>query len=223
MPWDKAIKWLEYVPASFYNEAGYRLYVLLRKVSVEPWITRQWIKDADVDRAETYNWTVSENPKLLFAKEMQMMEGTMNVLSGKALCQRCYNLATYYAQANFTGDCWWLMRNGKSVCDTLRVNEVDLRAKTKELLQKASQTTDLALKEKALFALSYAELYNENQRWFTREWNNETYEYDRKTSSNSQQYRAFAALANFEKQNATRTSQYVSRCDEYIQFRKQFN
>jgi hypothetical protein len=221
--WDKAIKWLEYVPASFYNEAGYRLYVLLRKVSVEPWITRQWIKDADVDRAETYNWTVSENPKLLFAKEMQMMEGTMNILSGKALCQRCYNLATYYAQANFTGDCWWLMRNGKSVCDTLRVNEVDLRAKTKELLQKASQTTDLALKEKALFALSYAELYHENQRWFTREWNNETYEYDRKTSSNSQQYRAFAALANFEKQNATRTSQYVSRCDEYIQFRKQFN
>ena len=200
--WDKAIKWLAYVPASFYNEAGYRMYVLLRKVSVEPWITRQWIKDADEDRAREYNWTVSENPKLLFAKEMQMMEGTMNVLSGKALCQRCYNLATYYAQANFTGDCWWLMRDGKSVCDTLRVNEVDLRAKTKELLQKA---------------------YNENQRWFTREWNNETYEYDRKTSSNSQQYRAFAALANFEKQNATRTSQYVSRCDEYIQFRKQFH
>ena len=221
--WDKAIKWLAYVPASFYNEAGYRMYVLLRKVSVEPWITRQWIKDADVDRAETYNWTVSENPKLLFAKEMQMMEGTMNVLSGKALCQRCYNLATYYAQANFTGDCWWLMRDGKSVCDTLRVNEVDLRAKTKELLQKASQTTDIALKEKALFALSYAELYKEEQRWFTREWNNETYEYDRKTVSNTQQYSAFAALANFEKQNATHTSQYVSRCDEYIQFRKVFH
>jgi hypothetical protein len=220
--WDKAIKWLAYVPASFYNEAGYRMYVLLRKVSVEPWITRQWIKDADEDRAREYNWTVSENPKLLFAKEMQMMEGTMNVLSGKALCQRCYNLATYYAQANFTGDCWWLMRDGKSVCDTLRVNEVDLRAKTKELLQKASQTTDLALKEKALFALSYGELYNENQRWFTREWNNETYEYDRKTSPNTQQYRAFAALANFEKQNATRTSQYVSRCDNYIQFRKSY-
>ncbi len=199
------------------------MYVLLRKVSVEPWITRQWIKDTDVDRARTYNWTVSENPKLLFAKEMQMMEGTMNVLSGKALCQRCYNLATYYAQANFTGDCWWLMRDGKSVCDTLRVNEVDLRAKTKELLQKASQTTDLALKEKALFALSYGELYKEDQRWFMREWNNQTYEYDRKTVSNTQQYRAFAALANFEKQNATHTSQYVSRCDEYIQFRKQFH
>ena len=221
--WDKAIKWLTYVPASFYNEAGYRMYVLLRKISVEPWITRQWIKDSDETRAREYNWTVQENPKLLFAKEMQMMEGTMNVLSGKALCQRCYNLATYYAQANFTGDCWWLMRDGKSVGDTLRVNEVDLRAKTKELLLKASQTTDFALKEKALFALSYGELYEENQRWFMREWNNETYEYDRKTCANTPQYLAFAALANFEKQNATPTSQYVSRCDEFIQFRKLFH
>ena len=147
----------------------------------------------------------------------------MNVLSGKALCQRCYNLATYYAQANFTGDCWWLMRDGKSFSDTLRVNEVDLRAKTKELLQKASQTTDLALKEKALFALSYGELYKEEQRWFTKEWNDEAYEYDYKPSPNTLQFRAFAALANFEKQNATHTSQYVSRCDEYIQFRKQFH
>jgi hypothetical protein len=221
--WDKAIKWLTYVPASFYNEAGYRMYVLLRKISVEPWITRQWIKDSDEAKAREYNWTVRENPKLLFAKEMQMMEGTINVLSGKALCQRYYNLATYYAQANFTGDCWWLMRDGKSVGDTLRVNEVDLRAKTKELLQKASQTTDFALKEKALFALSYGELYEENQRWFIREWNNETYEYDRKTCANASQYLAFATLANFEKQNATRTNKYVSRCDEYIQFRKQFH
>ena len=221
--WDKAIKWLTYVPASFYNEAGYRMYVLLRKISVEPWITRQWIKDSDEAKAREYNWTVRENPKLLFAKEMQMMEGTMNVLSGKALCQRCYNLATYYAQANFTGDCWWLMRDGKSVGDTLRVNEVDLRAKTKELLQKASQTTDFALKEKALFALSYGELYQEDQRWFIKEWNNETYEYDTKPCANTPQYRAFAALATFEKQNATPTSQYVSRCDEYIQFRKQFH
>ena len=221
--WDKAIKWLTYVPASFYNEAGYRMYVLLRKVSVEPWITRQWIKDSDEERANQYNWTVRENPKLLFAKEMQMMEGTMNLLSDKALYQRCYNLAIYYAQAAFTGDCWWLMRNGKSVGDEVRMNEVDLRAKAKELLEKASQTTDATLKEKALFALCYGELYDNDKLWFTKEWNSDTYEYDRKPSGNTAQYLAFRALADYEKQNATRTSQYVSRCDEYIQFRKQFH
>ena len=147
----------------------------------------------------------------------------MNVLSGEALFQRCYNIATYYAQANFTGDCWWLMRNGKSVGDTLRVNEVDLQAKTRELLQKASQTTDPALKEKALYALCYGGLYNPDQWWFNKEWNNETCEYDVKPCTNTPQYRAFATLATFEKQNATPTSQYVSRCDEFIQFRKQFH
>ena len=115
------------------------------------------------------------------------------------------------------------MRDGKSVGDTLRVNEVDLRAKTKELLQKACQTTDPALKEKALFALSYGELYKEDQRWFIKEWNNETYEYDIKPCANTPQYLAFATLANFEKQNATPTNQYVSRCDEFIQFRKQYH
>jgi hypothetical protein len=219
--WDNAIKWLAHVPASFYDKATYRIYVLLRKVSVEPWITRQWISSKDEDRAN--EWTIRENPKLLFAKEMQTLEGTMNLLSGQALHQRCYKLATYYAQASFTGDCWWLMHNGKNCNDSVSTNEVDLRAKARGLLERASQTTDNALREKALFALSYGELYNENQRWFTSEWNNETYEYDRKTSPNTQQYRAFAALANFEKQNATRTSQYVSRCDEYIQFRKQFH
>ena len=220
--WDKAIKWLAYVPATFYNEAGYRMYVLLRKISVEPWITRQWITNKDEDRATESNWTIRENPKLQFAKEMQTMEGTMNLLSGNALYQRCYNLAIYYAQAAFTGDCWWLMRNGKSVTDTVRVNEVDLRAKAKELLAKACQTTDTALKEKALFALCYGELYDSDKLWFTKEWNNDTYEYDRKPNSNTPHYLAFKVLVNYEKQNATRTSQYVSRCDEYIQFRKQY-
>ena len=46
--WDKAIKWLEHVPAKYYDEKSYRLYVILRKTDVEPWITRQWIKDSEV-------------------------------------------------------------------------------------------------------------------------------------------------------------------------------
>lgn len=219
--WDNAIKWLAQVPASFYDKATYRIYVLLRKVSVEPWITRQWISSKDEDRAN--EWTIRENPKLLFAKEMQTLEGTMSLLSDQALHQRCYKLATYYAQASFTGDCWWLMHNGKNCNDSVSANEVDLRAKARGLLERASQTTDNALREKALFALCYGELYEHDKLWFIKEWNDKTNEFDRKPRGNTPQYLAFKALANYEKQNATRTSQYVSRCDEYIQFRKQFH
>jgi len=220
--WDKAIKWLENVPAKFYNAQGYRPYVLLRKTEVEPWITRQWLKDEDLAKAEEYKWTIRENPRLLFAKDMQMKEATLNVLSGKALQQRCYDLAVRYAQANFTGDCWWLMRDFKSTTDTLRVNEADLTAKTLHYLEEAALTSDFSLKEKALFAMSWGELHREENRWRIAEWDTNTGQEVWKVKSQSPQYRAFSALADLEKQNAQRTSRYVSRCDEFIQFKKQW-
>jgi hypothetical protein len=63
---------------------------------------------------------------------MQKMEGELNVLSGEDLKKQYYELAVRYAQASFTGDCWFLMRDCKSVIDTVRVNEVDLAAKALE-------------------------------------------------------------------------------------------
>ena len=221
--WDKAIKWLEHVPAKFYNERGYQIYVLLRKIEVEPWITRQWLKDEDLEKVEKYKWTIRENPRLLFAKDMQMKEGTLNILSGKALQQRCYDLAVRYAQANFSGDCWWLMRDFKSTTDTLRVNEADLAAKTLHYLQEAALTSDFGLKEKALFAMSWGELYREDNRWRVEVWDDNTGDCSWKVKRQSPQYRAFTGLADLEKQDPSRTSQYVSRCDEFIQFKKQYH
>ena len=221
--WDKAIKWLEHIPASYYDNQAYRLYALTRKVAVEPWITRQWLKDEDVELAEKYHWTIRENLKLEFAKDMQMKEATLNMLSGKALHQRCYDLAVRYAQACFVGDCWYLMRDSKSVNDTVRVNEVDLSVKAREYLQKAAMSDDFNLKEKALFGLSWSEFYPETKRWRCSEWDSETTDYVWKVNRQSPQYRAFSGLADLEQQNASRTSQYVSRCDEFIQFKKQFH
>ena len=217
--WEEAIKWLSQVPASFYSEQGYAPYVAYRDYTIEPWIKRQWLKENIVYSDSKPN--LKANPKLTFAKEMLTMESELNVLSGKAQQQRYYDLAVRYAQANFTGDCWWLMRDSKSVSDTVRVNEFNLANRALYYLEKASQTKDLRLKEKALFGLCYGEL-QPYSRWYENIWNNKTYEYDRKPNPQAVQYRAFATLVDFEKKNASSTSQYVSRCDEYIQFRKQY-
>ena len=221
--WDKAIKWLEHVPASYYDNQGYRLYALVRKVNVEPWITRQWLKDEDVERANEYHWKIRENLKLEYAKDMQMKEATLNMLSGKALHQRCYDLAVRYAQAYFRGDCWYLMRDSKSVGDTVRVNEVDLAAKVRDYLQQAAMTNDFNLKEKALFGLAWAELYPEAKRSHYSVWDEQATDYVWKVNRQSPQYRAFSGLADLEQQNASLTGQYVSRCDEFIQFKKQYH
>ena len=213
--WDNAIKWLKDIPKSFYEQKGYAVYAANRSWQVEPWLKRQYLKQ-DVEYSDT-KWQLSNNPKLTFAQEMQKMEGEQNVLSGDALAKRCYALAVRYAQAHFRGDCWWLMRNGKSSGDQQRDGEADLAQKAVNLLQKTSMSQDVALKERALFALCYGELYKEY--WYKEKWNSETYRYDRVPNSEALQFAAFNKLSEFE---ASRTpADYVSRCDEYKQFKKQ--
>ena len=144
------------------------------------------------------------------------MEGELNVLSGQQQQQRCYDLAVRYAQAHFTGDCWYLMRDGKSIWDTLRVNETDLAAKAISYLRQASETSDFNLKEKALFAMSY--YYLHKNPWYTFEWDSSKLEDVMKINTESSQYQALIELARFEKENSQRTSSYVSRCDNYTSF-----
>ena len=144
------------------------------------------------------------------------MEGELNVLSGQTLQQRCYDLAVRYAQANFTGDCWYLMRDGKSINDELRVNETDLAAKALGYLKQASAASDFKLKEKALFAMSY--YYLHKNPWFTFEWDSSKLDDVMKIHPESSQYQALIELARFEQENAQRTSSYVSRCDNYTSF-----
>lgn len=219
--WQQAIGWLQQVPASYYSEKGYAVYAANRHWSVEPWMERQFLSD-EMEYSDQ-KWQLKENPKLAFAREMERMEGELNILKNKARQQRCYDLAVRYAQANFTGDCWFLMRNGKSICDTLRCNETDFGAKAVGLLQEACMTKDAALKERSLFALSYGYLYF--SEWQLQPWysdNPDAPSYQRLKNPRSRQYQAFAALADYERQNATRTSSYVSRCDEYQQFLKAY-
>ena len=218
--WEKAQQWLQKVPLSFYQNAGYSLFAAIRSFQVEPWVTRQWLGEGSDYTAEQKR--LKANPKLVFAREMQKMESELNVLAGQARQQRCYDLAVRYAQACYSGDCWYLTHDTKSVCDTVRVNEADLTVKAVGLLREASKATDFKLKERALFALAYVYMHSEHERWFIEEWNGNLLEYITRPRRQATQYKAFAILADFEKEHPGRISDYVSRCDEYIQFRKQY-
>ena len=212
--WNKAIQWLSKVPLKFYQERGYAVYAANRTYTVEPWIRRQWLKP-DMVWSEV-KWKMQQHPKVKFCRDMQQMEGELNVLSGQQQQQRCYDLAVRYAQANFTGDCWFLMRDGKSVYDELRVNETDLAEKALDYLRQASKTSDFKLKEKALFAMSY--YYLHKNPWYTMEWDNSKMDDVMKIHPESPQYQALIELARFEQANSQRTSSYVSRCDNYTTF-----
>ena len=225
--WDKAIQWLKDIPVSFYNEhrsSEYRYYSVLRKYDVEPWIKRQWLKSDEAWDRDVKWW---KQLKLDFCKEMQMMEGSLSLLKGKAYDQRCYNLAIYYAQASVHGDCWWLMHTTKSIWDTFRANETDLDQRAIEMLQKVAMSSDPALKRKALFAMGYRELYgvkpygeSNNKLWRENVWDDKQSEYVDKYNPTAPQYRAFQAL--YELTGDQPQDDYIRKCDEYAQFRKYY-
>ena len=225
--WDKAIQWLKDIPVGFYNEyrsREYRYYSVLRKYTVEPWIKRQWLNSDEAWEKDVKWW---KNLKLDFCKEMQMMEGSLDLLKGKAYDQRCYNLAVYYAQASVHGDCWWLMRDFKGAYDKVRVNEVDFGQKAYEMLQKAAMSSDPALKRKALFGMGYRELYgvlpyseSNGKLWREKVWDDDKSEYVDKINSSGPQYRAFQAL--YDLTNDQPEEEYIRKCDEYAQFCKYY-
>ena len=215
--WAEAIKWLQKVPVSFYNKASYAVYAANRSFRVEPWMKRQWLKSDMEYSLEEQHMTTS--PKLDFAKEMLAMETRLPQLKGKDYEQACYDLAARYAQVNFTGDCWFIMRNGKSISDAVRDNETDLNKQAVRLLCKAVNTTDKKLKERVLFALSYA--YLNPDSWCKSEWDSDISDYRIVALPDSWQYKALATLVDFERQNGP-ASPFVSRCEEYDVFRKQY-
>ena len=216
--WDKAIEWLKDIPVNYYNNnrsRGYLYYSGRRSHEVEPWSRRQWLKEDEAWEANMKWW---KPLKLDFCREMQQMEAGLRLLRGKALEQQCYNLAIRYAQANFKGDCWWLMRDSKSVNDEVRANEVDLGQKAVKLLQQAAMTSDPSLKRKALFALGYRELYNDdaNLLWRTWQWDSEAGKYQTIYNATAPQYRAYQSL--YELTGSSAQEEYIRRCDEYDQF-----
>ena len=218
--WKEAQEWLKRVPPTYYSQKGYAPYAAHRSWAVEPWIKRQWLKD-EVVYSDT-PVTLRLNPKLAFAAEMETLEQELNVLNRDARQKRCYDLAIRYAQATYTGDCWFLLSDAKSITDSVRANETDFLAKARTLLKEASQTADQKLKERVLFALAYSGLYPEDQIWYTTEWSSEESKYLTLPRTESLQYKAFAALATFNRFSKAPESDYVSMCDEYIQFKKRF-
>ncbi len=213
--WEKAIPWLEKVPLSQLADHTATIYAVNRSWTVEPWITRQWLKD-DIEYSNEKQ-KLDYNYKLSFAREMLAMEKEAAIMKGDAQCQRYYDLAIRYAQAGISGDCWYLTHFSKSPTDlSVGKNEKDFAAIAKQLLMKASNAKDKALKEKALFGSCY--FYLNDKSWFDLVYNPQTSQYDFIIFPESSQYKALQALEQFERENGNKPSAVVSNCDIYTTF-----
>ena len=211
--WEKAISYLERVPVSFYNKKHFSIYAINRSVDVAPWITRQWLSDADYEKPVN----LKSNYRLDFARQMLAWEKEAAIMKGDAQCQRYYDLAVRYAQTCNSGDCWYLTHYGKSGDDNVvGENEKDFSAIANQLLQKASKAKDKSLKEKALFGLCY--YYLNPTHWITNEWNTATSSFENYEHPESSEFQALLALEQFEQNSGQPTADFVSNCDVFKTF-----
>jgi hypothetical protein len=211
--WKEAEKHLAQVSLDFINTMNIVPFMARRDFRVEPWIKRQRIRQ-ELQEPGTARTTV--NQKLAFVREMIQMEQGFGSMKAEAKARRAYDLAVRYAQASYAGDAWYLTRYGKSCYEEPRSDEMNMVQKASELLQTAQSLDDFLWKEKTYFALAWLPF----DSWYTEEWDSKTATYVKKPLPRSYQYRALYHLANYERQNASRTSAYVSRCDVLKQFLK---
>ncbi len=216
------IKFLDYAKSSPGNPLDTYLIANIEydHTKMDELIGTKYMRVAEWEKAIEYasseiHW--KSNYKIDFAKEMLTMEKEAAIMKGDAQCQRYYDLAIRYAQAGYTGDCWYLTQYSKSVVDTVGVNEKDFAAIAYQLLQKASMAKDKKLKEKALFGSCY--YYFHSNHMLTNEWNNATSSFETIEHPESSEFQTWLALEKFELSTGQPTADFISNCDCYKVFR----
>ena len=210
LEWGKAIEYLSKVPLKFLDSQNICEYMATRSFTTE-----QWRKSQLKAMSDLMNKThLKSNKKIEFAKEMNELEHKMSVADKETCLQLAYDYAVRLFQASYMGDCWFLTHYGKSVSDTARIGERDFVALSRDYLERAAQSNNFLLKEKALYAIGYIPL----DRWYEEDWDSDMSDFIKKPRRESRQYHALTKLLSLYDNHPM--SDYVSKCDVLKEFRK---
>lgn len=208
---EQAISYLEAVPLDYYATQAISSYMARRDYHVEQWFKRQ-----RGGRDET-PISVTENQRLQFCRDVIDRQKRINQSNGTDRARLLYDLATYFFEASYAGNCWYISRYGQSVSDTVCYrNELDFVAKAVELLQQAQRlsATDPQLHYKTLYAAAYIPF---GEEFKTPVWD-DNYNLSFNYNTNCYWYKSMSALQAYAEKNKSDMPGYLSRCDTYRRF-----
>ena len=209
MEWNKALDYLKKVPLTFLDGQNICEYMAKRSFTTEQWRKSQLKEMSDMPK-RTH---LTSNKKIDFVNEMNALEHKMSVADKETCLQLAYDYAVRLFQASYMGDCWFLTHYGKSVCDSARVGERDFVSLAYDYLERAAQSNNFLLKEKALYAMGYIP----TDLWYDEEWDETEFKYYKKVRPQSKQYRDLSKLLSLYESHPM--SDYVSKCDVLKEFR----
>lgn len=211
--------YLQKVNVNFLNKQNISAYMAKRNFEKERWFGKQSMRGNDYEGPNKV--TLSNNPKLTFARKMKNLNSEYNLATGEKRRQLAYQLASAYYQASYQGDCWYLTHYGYSCGDTARIGEKDYVAAAVKLLEESNRSSDPNLHAKSLYALAFIPL----EPWadVDEEWDNNTNKFITIYHPNpkAKQYQYLSQLDKLLKTKHTTVDGYASRCDVLKVFRKE--
>ena len=212
----EAAKYLEKVPLKFIENQNISWYMANRDYTKDPWLYDRENEGFSSGEDGPGKGKITVNKKLAFCKEMQQLQAK-HLLTGDIAQKKqlAYDIAVRLFQASFKGDCWFLTHYGWSCADEQNPLEKDFLQATVTYLNEAKTANNFDLKQKSLYALAYIPL----DEWQEYSWEKGEFV----TKKDSRQYQALKELSDFRRDNLSKVSSYISKCDVLVQFMKNGN
>lgn len=209
---EEAKPFLEKVSLKFLATQAIAPYAAARSYKVEQCFKRQY----EVDRDD--NLKFKSNQKLDFANDMiALMAKYEKSSNGSDKAYSAYQIANYYLQASYKGNCWYLSRYGNSVCDTVCYkNEKDFLAEAAMWYQVALNQPDVPMSIKQCYL--YAAAYLPFGMPFCGVVYDEDYNAHDVIYEDTYQYKRLTELNAFAIQHNGQLAPYISNCDVLRQF-----
>ncbi len=210
----EALKYLDQVPANYYEKLNLSYYMKNRDYTKARWLDHQVDKEDEVTEGPNLA-KLTTNRRADFCREMNNLLERYTTANNETRPQVAYDLAKRYYQASCWGDCWWLSDYGHSVYDSARVNRPDFVQKAIDYLQQSKLTTDATLHLNSLYALAFIP----QDPWCSVDFDFNTNKYIYTPLRGTRQFKALDDLNNYARQHSAQMPAYVSRCDVLKQFR----
>lgn len=166
------------------------------------------------DNGNVINYHLKSNVKVDFCNELVSMLNKYGAADTDSRRYLAYQLATYYYQASYKGQCWFLTHYGQSVMDEQNPKEANFPEIARKYLAEAASSNDTNLKLSALFG----QIGTAPDQWITYDYD-DNYDLVPHIQRGSQQYACLKALDDYTRKIGFEKT-FVSKCDVIKQFRK---
>ncbi|MCF0209206.1 MAG: hypothetical protein HUK07_07115 [Bacteroidaceae bacterium] len=212
----EAIPYLKKVSQRYIDNQTIAYYVAHRDYKTPAWYGQQKIDAEEYDdNGNKIVYPLNGNVKVNFCNDVIALQNKFAIADFDVRKQLAYELAGYYYQASFKGQCWFITHYGQSIRDEQNPKEANFPEIARNYLADAATSSNPQVRLAAMFGqvgaapdLWREESYDEN---YNTIW--VVYEY-------SKQYGYLSQLDSYLK-TVDAIPDYISNCDVLKQFRKQ--